>query len=72
MHGFLSADSRKVGERINGLPVIGRYDDLRASQSGIDIVFVCLPPEDEQWAEKMFEFLATTMVEVKGPAGPCV
>ena len=68
VHGFLSADSRKVGERINGVPVIGRYDDLQERvQSGIDIVFVCLPPEDEQWAEKMFGFLATTMVEVKAP-----
>ena len=72
VHGFLSADSRKVGERINGVPVIGRYDDLQERvQSGVDIVFVCLPPEDEQWAEKMFTCLATTMVEVKALPAMC-
>ena len=72
VHGFLSADPRKVGERIHDVPVLGQYDDLQERvQSGIDIVFVCLPPEDEQWAEKMFGFLATTMVEVKALPAMC-
>ena len=56
----------KVGERIHNIPVLGRYDDLQELvQSGIDIVFVCLPPEDERWVEKTFAILSTTMVEVK-------
>ena len=41
VHGFLSADSRKVGERINGVPVIGRYDDLQERvQSGVDLSLI--------------------------------
>ena len=45
IQGFVSADPRQVGERIQNVPVIGRYDDLQELvQSGIDIVFICLPP----------------------------
>ncbi len=66
VQGYLSSDQRRVGDRIAGIPVIGTYRDLNERVAGgIDIVFVCLPPEDEQWAEKVFSTLSTTMVEVK-------
>ena len=72
VQGFLSADPRGVGEYIHDVPVVGQYDDLQERvQSGIDIVFVCLPPEDERWAEKMFATLSTTMVEVKALPAMC-
>ncbi|GMV49509.1 MAG: UDP-glucose:undecaprenyl-phosphate glucose-1-phosphate transferase [Nitrospirae bacterium] len=72
VHGYLSSASRVVGDRINNVPVLGRYDDLLDRvQSGIDIVFVCLPPEDEPWAEKMFAVLSNTMVEVKALPAIC-
>jgi Undecaprenyl-phosphate glucose phosphotransferase len=72
IQGFLSADPRQVGERIQNVPVVGRYDDLQELvQSGIDIVFICLPPEDERWVEKMFGILSTTMVEVKALPAIC-
>jgi Undecaprenyl-phosphate glucose phosphotransferase len=72
VQGFLSADPAQVGERIQNVPVVGRYDDLQELvQSGIDIVFVCLPPEDERWVEKMFGILSTTMVEVKALPAIC-
>ena len=72
VQGFLSADARGVGELIHDVPVVGGYDDLQERvQSGIDIVFVCLPPEDERWAEKMFATLSTTMVEVKALPAMC-
>ncbi len=72
IQGFLSADPRQVGERIQNVPVVGRYDDLQELvQSGIDIVFICLPPEDERWVEKMFGVLSSTMVEVKALPAVC-
>ena len=72
IQGFVSADPRQVGERIQNVPVIGRYDDLQELvQSGIDIVFICLPPEDERWVEKMFDVLSSTMVEVKALPAIC-
>jgi len=72
VQGFLSADLRGVGERMHEVPILGTYDRLQDQvQSGIDIVFVCLPPEDEQWAEKMFAVLSTTMVEVKALPAIC-
>ena len=72
IQGFLSADPAQVGERIQKVPVVGRYDDLQELvQSGIDIVFICLPPEDERWVEKMFGILSTTMVEVKALPAIC-
>ena len=72
IQGFLSADPRQVGERIQNVPVVGRYDDLQELvQSGIDIVFICLPPEDERWVEKMFGVLSSTMVEVKALPAIC-
>ena len=72
VQGFLSADPRGVREYIHDVPVVGQYGDLQERvQSGIDIVFVCLPPEDERWAEKMFDTLSTTMVEVKALPAMC-
>ena len=70
--GFLSADLRKSGEQIEGIPVFGSYADLHTQLGGgVDIVFVCLPPEDEQWAEKVFATLSDTTVEVKALPAIC-
>ena len=72
IRGFLSGDLRKSGDRIEGIPVLGSYADLHSQVcQGIDIVFVCLPPEDEQWAEKVFATLSDTTVEVKALPAIC-
>src|ERR1041385_4131528 len=72
IRGFLSGDLRKSGDRIEGIPVLGSYADLHTQVcQGIDIVFVCLPPEDEQWAEKVFATLSDTTVEVKALPAIC-
>jgi len=72
VRGFLSVDYSRRGERIEGIPHLGTYDDLRARiDEGIDIVFVCLPPQEEQWAEKVFAVLSATTVEVKALPAIC-
>ncbi|MET0514890.1 MAG: undecaprenyl-phosphate glucose phosphotransferase [Nitrospiraceae bacterium] len=66
IRGYLSARIEKLGQRYEGVPVIGTYDDIKDTvQDGIDIVFICLPPDVEGQAEKILQYLATTTVEVK-------
>jgi exopolysaccharide biosynthesis polyprenyl glycosylphosphotransferase len=66
VRGYLSRRPQKLGQVFEGAPVIGTYADLKDSLGkGIDIVFVCLPPDVEGQAEKILPYLATTMVEVK-------
>lgn len=66
VRGYLSRQPQKLGQEFDGAPVIGTYADLKETLlRGIDIVFVCLPPDAEGHAEKLLTHLATTMVEVK-------
>jgi Undecaprenyl-phosphate glucose phosphotransferase len=65
IHGYLTRHAEKVGRSYEGLEVIGLYNDLEKYAPGLDIVFLCLPPEAEQQAEKLLGFLATTTLEVK-------
>lgn len=72
VQGYLTSDQTRVGGAIDEVPICGTYDDaLVHVQSGIDIVFVCLPPEEERWAEKLFSALARTTVEVKALPAIC-
>lgn len=64
--GYVSRRPEKLGQVYEGVPVIGTYADCKEIvEQGIDIVFVCLPPDAEAHAEKLLDYLATTMVEVK-------
>jgi Undecaprenyl-phosphate glucose phosphotransferase len=65
IHGFLTRNPNKLGQTYEGIKVTGLYSDLQKYVPALDIVFVCLPPDEEQGAEKMFQFLATTTIEVK-------
>ncbi len=65
LHGFLTRHPNKLGQTYEGSEVIGLYSDMQEYAQGLDIVFLCLPPDAEQEAEKMLQFLATTTVEVK-------
>ena len=66
VQGYLTRHSGKVGQRLEDVPVIGSYGDVKdIVASGIDIVFVCLPPDAEVQAEKLLAYLATTTAEVR-------
>jgi Undecaprenyl-phosphate glucose phosphotransferase len=63
--GFLSRHPSKLGRTYEGINVVGLYADIEKYAPALDIVFVCLPPDEEQGAEKLFQFLTTTTMEVK-------
>jgi Undecaprenyl-phosphate glucose phosphotransferase len=66
VRGYLSRRLEKLGQGLEGAPVIGTYADLSETlMNDIDIVFVCIPPDAEAQGEKILAYLATTMVEVK-------
>jgi Undecaprenyl-phosphate glucose phosphotransferase len=65
VQGFLTRHPNKLGKVYEGCEVVGLYADLEKYAHGLDIVFLCLPPEAEGYSEKMLQFLATTTVEVK-------
>lgn len=65
IHGYLTRHAEKVGRSYEGIEVIGLYGDLEKYSPGLDIVFLCLPPEAEQQAETLLGFLTTTTLEVK-------
>ncbi|RPH82066.1 MAG: undecaprenyl-phosphate glucose phosphotransferase [Nitrospiraceae bacterium] len=72
VQGYLTSDHTRVGEVIDGIPLYGTYGNVVVHvQKGIDLAFVCLPPEEEHWAEKLFSALATTTVEVKALPAIC-
>jgi Undecaprenyl-phosphate glucose phosphotransferase len=66
VRGYLSRNVSKVGQVLNGVPVIGTFqqaDDLLTRQ--VDVVFLCLPPDIENEAERLMRILSTTTAEVK-------
>jgi Undecaprenyl-phosphate glucose phosphotransferase len=65
VQGYLTRQPQKLAQTFEGISVIGLYGDLEKYTPALDIVFLCLPLEDEPEAEKMLGYLATTTVEVK-------
>ena len=66
VRGYLTRKPEKVGKILQDVPVVGTYSQIKGFvSSGIDMVFICLPAEEAIECEKILEFLATTMVEVK-------
>lgn len=65
VQGYLTRNPGKLGQIFGGVPVIGMYDDVKELLVGIDLVFLCMPPDAEGHLEKLMGFLATTVVEVK-------
>ena len=65
VQGYLTRQPQMLAQTFEGVSVIGLYGDLEKYALALDIVFLCLPLEDEPEAEKMLGYLATTTVEVK-------
>jgi Undecaprenyl-phosphate glucose phosphotransferase len=65
VHGLLTRNPTKLGNTYEGVGVVGLYSDIEKYAPTLDIVFLCLPPDAEQGAEKLLQFLATTTIEVK-------
>ena len=65
VQGFLTRHPNKLGRKYEGINVIGLYTDLEKYAPALDMVFLCLPPDEEQGAEKTLQFLTTTTLEVK-------
>ncbi|WHZ15570.1 MAG: Undecaprenyl-phosphate galactosephosphotransferase [Nitrospira sp.] len=65
VHGYLTRHPEKLGQWFEGAEVVGLYSDLEKYAPGLDIVFVCVPPDAEASTEKLLQFLATTTIEVK-------
>ena len=66
VRGYLTRKPEKVGKILQDVPVIGTYSQIKEFvSSGVDMVFMCLPAEEAMECEKILEFMATTMVEVK-------
>lgn len=65
VHGYLTRHPEKLGRWFEGVEVAGLYSDLEKHASGLDIVFVCVPPDAEASTEKLLHYLATTTIEVK-------
>lgn len=65
VQGYLTRHPSKLGRTYEGINVMGLYTDLEKYAPALDMVFVCLPPDEEQGAEKTLQYLTTTTLEVK-------
>jgi Undecaprenyl-phosphate glucose phosphotransferase len=66
VRGYLSRNGAKVGQVLQGAPVLGTFQqasEFLARQ--VDVVFLCLPLNVESEAERLMKILSTTTVEVK-------
>lgn len=66
VRGYLSRNESKVGQILQEVPVIGTFqqaEDVLNRQ--IDVVFLCLPPDIENEAERLMKILSGTTAEVK-------
>jgi Undecaprenyl-phosphate glucose phosphotransferase len=65
--GFLTQYPYEVGQRIDGVTVLGHIDDVQHTVRGrgIDQVFVALPLEAQPAVEKIVQRLGDEMVEIK-------
>jgi len=66
VRGFLSRNEEKVGQVLQGAPVLGTFDQAMTFLTPqVDVVFLCLPPAVEGEAEGLMKVLSTTTAEVK-------
>ncbi|MDN3510881.1 MAG: undecaprenyl-phosphate glucose phosphotransferase [Candidatus Jettenia sp. CY-1] len=64
--GFLTHDVDSVGNKIQGIPVLGKYSDVRAliSKHKIDIVFVALPFSMHHQLKEVLDWIGDEMVSI--------
>jgi Undecaprenyl-phosphate glucose phosphotransferase len=66
VRGYLSRNGAKVGQVLQGVPVLGTFQQASEFLSHqVDVVFLCLPPNVEGEAERLMKILSTTTAEVK-------
>ncbi|MDH5564908.1 MAG: undecaprenyl-phosphate glucose phosphotransferase [Nitrospirota bacterium] len=66
VRGYLSRNEAKVGQALQGAPVLGTFDQAMTFLTPqVDVVFLCLPPAVEGEAERLMKILSTTTAEVK-------
>ncbi|ETW95614.1 MAG: hypothetical protein ETSY1_29835 [Candidatus Entotheonella factor] len=65
--GFLTGNAYEVGQRLNGVEVIGHIDQVKeyVQSRGIDQIFIALPLEAMSALEKILQQLSTEMVDIK-------
>lgn len=63
--GLVGRYAAQVGQVIQGLPILGTYEELARVAGSVDLVFVCLPVGEEVYAEKVVSLLANSTVEIK-------
>ena len=65
VHGYLSRNEAKVGQVLEGVPVLGTFDQAVGFLTPrVDVVFLCLPPAVEGEAERLMNILSTMTAEV--------
>ena len=64
--GFVSNRDDEIGRLLNGIPIIGTFDQLPALvESKAELVLFCLPPQLESCTETLLHALKNTTVDVK-------
>lgn len=65
--GFLTREREEVGKTINGVPVLGHYDDLTTilGERVVDIFFIALSVNEYSLFEKMVQKVLGTLPEIK-------
>ena len=66
VRGYLSRNESKVGQMLQGVPVIGTFQQAKELLNHqADVVFLCLPPNVESEAEGLMTILSGLTAEVK-------
>lgn len=65
--GYLTRKREKVGRELNGIKILGTYDELPAilTNRTVDQVFLALPHDSYSDAEKLLHFLQNQTVDVR-------
>jgi len=65
--GFLTRDEEKLGKKIDGINVLGKYEDIQKviSQYQIDQVFIALPYDAHERIEEILKLIGDNPVDIK-------
>lgn len=65
--GFLTRDEEKIGKKIEGIEVIGKYEDIQKilSESQIEQVFIALPYDAHERIETILKLIGDNPVDIK-------
>lgn len=65
--GFLTRDEEKIGKKIEGIEVIGKYEDIQKilSEMDIDQVFIALPYDAHERIETILKLIGDNPVDIK-------